>query len=518
MEKNPNEIDDVFNKVYLHYEDEPSGEVWNHVNLWLDKKEAEKFKKRFIGWKRLAILLLFLLSGIVIYDSRNIILNNKGTALLIQKSKSEQGTYIDKQTPASADSSSLEYGPNNLAGTKNDFYKPNSFPITKLPPLDSLATFPVKGIKQISKMDSGLFILSTNTKARDSKGQLKVPSETVEISANNTKGIHKHLEISSAINFEKALVAGKSNKQTISKFHQENLNYIDSFSSISIPTTIQKNLNTFKVNTETLHSNDNLKLPLDSRNNLLPDQFKPYWSITGFVSHEWSQYNLSNEGPDYNPGTQNIQEEISNRENHESSISGGLMASYLLTKHFGFKSGLVISNTNILIDPQEMYATREPGGTIGYKYVTSSGYAYINPKSGIQPSLGDSLQSSFAQHRIQSLAIPIQLVYRIDYRKFSIMPSAGISINFISKATVQTVLKNSYNNENISIQSLYGMRKVYLGFTGDINFQYNYSKRWSFNVLPMFRYALTPITQSNVVKTYPYSMGISAGITYLFYK
>ncbi len=35
----------------------------------LDKKDAESYKKRFIGWKRIALLLLLILAGLILYES-----------------------------------------------------------------------------------------------------------------------------------------------------------------------------------------------------------------------------------------------------------------------------------------------------------------------------------------------------------------------------------------------------------------------------------------------------------------
>ena len=108
------------------------------------------------------------------------------------------------------------------------------------------------------------------------------------------------------------------------------------------------------------------------------------------------------------------------------------------------------------------------------------------------------------------------LSYRYDWKKLSIIPAAGISASYITKAKVQTEVKDALNRETVSINGLNGMKNFYWGLAAEISIQYNINDKWSLNLSPTFRYAISPITKSNVVKTYPYNFGIGAGITYKF--
>ena len=76
MDKDLHDIDDIFNKAQQRYTEEPSEAAWEKIGAVLDKDDAEKYKKRFIGWKRIAIVLLLLLSGLMIYEA-GIITNGK---------------------------------------------------------------------------------------------------------------------------------------------------------------------------------------------------------------------------------------------------------------------------------------------------------------------------------------------------------------------------------------------------------------------------------------------------------
>jgi hypothetical protein len=133
---------------------------------------------------------------------------------------------------------------------------------------------------------------------------------------------------------------------------------------------------------------------------------------------------------------------------------------------------------------------------------------------GLPPAIGDSIQSASTQHNLQVLSFPLMLSYRIDKKKFGIAHSAGISANIITSASVKTKVTDALNKEAVSLNKLNGMQSVYAGFIADMNLQYNYNNRWSFNLLPGFKHAITPITKINVVKTFPYSYSVGAGATY----
>ena len=60
MEKNLHNIDDIFKQAHQNFDEKPSADVWDKLESALDKKDAEKYRRRFIGWKRAAILLFLL--------------------------------------------------------------------------------------------------------------------------------------------------------------------------------------------------------------------------------------------------------------------------------------------------------------------------------------------------------------------------------------------------------------------------------------------------------------------------
>lgn len=68
MAKPLHKIDTIFKEAQSQFEETPPEGMWEKLSAGLDKHDIEKYKKRFRGWKRLAILLSFLFSSYVIYQ------------------------------------------------------------------------------------------------------------------------------------------------------------------------------------------------------------------------------------------------------------------------------------------------------------------------------------------------------------------------------------------------------------------------------------------------------------------
>ena len=531
MNNDLHNVDDIFSSAQQRFEEEPSANVWKKINADLDKKDAESYRRRFVGWKRVAIILILLLSGFVLYESGIIIkrsggrnnnetvnsgLTSKDTVqndnvFDIPKRQNENdinnraGISPDKKTLNEKNNIGKEFSQQNIFSGKDD--KENNITVNEeIPPqnqylitdniihkskLASNSKSPVsryskKGVKE---RDYEVYRTTKNNAQHPADKQNRLPAATGNNLVNNVA------------DSETPLI--KKNKITT-------VEKMPAFKIISLSMLIEKNIS-LNIPDSVLSKSLAIKPTTNAK-----IKFKPYWSVTGFASNDRARYKLNNDIQDNNGNPQDEKEEIGKRENHESSFSSGFLATRQFAKNWGLKTGLIYSNTAIAINPQEMYAAKKTDGTVAYKYITSSGYGYVKPGFGLPPAVGDSLQSAEAQHNLQSLSVPLQLTYRFDKKKISVIPSAGITANFITHATVKTEVKDALNKEAVTINGLNGMRKFYAGFIADVSLQYNYNNRWAFNLLPTFKYAMAPITKSNVVKTFPYSYGLGAGLTYKF--
>ena len=248
-----------------------------------------------------------------------------------------------------------------------------------------------------------------------------------------------------------------------------------------------------------------------STNKATPDinRFQPYWAISAFVSSDHPGYRLDKDGPTIL--------KIKQHEEHQSSYSAGIFVSRQVKNRLAIQTGLIFSNIGIAISPQEIYASPNATGHVLYKYVVSSGYAYIKPGFASVPATGDSLTAEGAQHSLQYLIIPLTVKYNlIKSHRFILSPGLGIAGNFLTSAKIETDVAGSIYREHMSIKKLDGIRSFNWSVMGDIALEYLANKRMSLDLHPFFSYALSPITNKNDVETFPYNIGIGAGVTYRF--
>jgi hypothetical protein len=158
-----------------------------------------------------------------------------------------------------------------------------------------------------------------------------------------------------------------------------------------------------------------------------------------------------------------------------------------------------------------MYAF-QTGGDVSYKYVTSSGYAYIKPGFGTPPVIGDSLTTTEAKHTLQYISVPLIIKHQIGNKKLSVIPGAGIEANFLTSAKVETEIKDASNLETVTLTKLKGTKLFYWSVVAEAELQYSIDKKVLVSLRPAFRYAISPITKNNVVETFPRSFGIGLGI------
>ena len=231
--------------------------------------------------------------------------------------------------------------------------------------------------------------------------------------------------------------------------------------------------------------------------------------LSAFSSYDRANYRLVSDLPG------NITK-VRHNEVHEPSFSVGILATRQIKKHWAFQTGVVYSRISIGINPQKMFAINDQAGSIAFKYVTSSGYAYIKKGSASQPSIGDSLITTEGKHQLQTLSIPLILKYSLGKNKFTIAPGAGIEASIITGGKVETEIKNSSHQESVFINKLAGARSFYWSFVADAEMRYLLKNKLSVSLRPAIKLAFSPITENNVVETFPYSFGVGIGLIQRF--
>jgi hypothetical protein len=473
MDPNLQNINEVFNRAYHSYEEDPSAAAWEKLSSSLDKEDTERYKRRFIGWKRIAVVLIFLLGGVMIYETSVVLKRKKDNEIVKKKGAADsavtadtQGTFTEKVTTKT-----------NVIRPERDkpsFVFENAAEFQPFEDFDKVAISP--GI-----------VVHDETEARIDKN----------LSANESLGTTKH-------------------KPFTENIQDETDSIREVLSSLISPITIIRRISPSVLAQVIKEPGLPIIKATLSIGMSKSKKVSPSWSVTAFASNDWGTYILDNDVQDNTSNQHDEKEEINHREKHERSISAGFFAMRQFSKHLGIKTGLMYSNTAIGISPHLLYAAKKPDGGIAFKYITSSGYGFVKPVFGQSPAVGDSILSTEAQHNLQMISIPLMVSYRIGKNKLRVLPAIGVSANFITNASVKTEVKDALNKETITINRLEGMKNFYLGLIADINLQYNYNDKWSFSLLPGIKYGLSPITQGNAVKTFPYSFNMGAGATYKF--
>jgi hypothetical protein len=440
MNKNLHDTDDFFKSAYQEFEERPSVEVWEKISTRLNKKALESNRKKLTFWRKSAIILLLVLTGLVLSDSTVFKPGKKNALTAIPKS------YTIQSPENHPEISNQE---KDLAGKENIIPKNNLF-------LQQQA---------VSIIPLGAATLNV-IKGNDNNHGLLTESLSISLTTTPEKWNKPYL-----------LTASLNNKIQVR---------VPAADDLPIKKDDKKNTKERKV-----------------------ESFTSCWMVTPFVSYERAGYRLDSDLPT------NITS-IKHREVQEPSFSGGILTTRQFTKHWGLQAGLIYSNTAIGISPQKMYAFQNTTGDIVYKYITSSGFAYIRPGFGTPPSFGDSLTSSEAKHKIEKITVPLMAKYRIGNRRVSLVPGAGIEANFITKATLEVDIEDSFNREIVVVNKLNGIKSFYWSAVVDAELQYKLNKKISLNLRPAYRFAISPMTKNNIVETFPHSLGLGGGVTIKF--
>jgi len=233
--------------------------------------------------------------------------------------------------------------------------------------------------------------------------------------------------------------------------------------------------------------------------------------ITPFFSKDFAGYNFS----DHDIKGANGQE-MESRERNILSASAGFYLGVRFNRHWIIQSGLSYSWSNNQIDSANSYAVKNEAGHIQFKFNTASGYSYLHTPGSIHPTVGDSISTALAYTQLRYITVPVVLSYRVPLGKFSFDAGAGVSFNFLTRASLQTAVYGSGYFENESEIPIQGLKKISIGLLVKSEIDYHLSRKWSIALIPSLRNTLSPVNLNSSVPVYPFSFSIGAGINFSF--
>ncbi|MGQ0738014.1 MAG: hypothetical protein ACT4OJ_03045 [Bacteroidota bacterium] len=490
MNKDLHDIDELFRAGLEGHEETPSPGVKNALDAALDKKEATEYKKRFILWKRAALLLLLLLAGFVLYESgiiktgggRHTVKNTPVPENDIYTNKNESA-HQNKNTPVNSNNESVES--DNIVNQKKSTEEQQ-----KQQQITSVSENPVV----VTNISPAKTIVPSKNNWQNKRANLFTKKQDPLFSITSSKPdktINVVPDYGTSLQADARGIEPLGGRAAIAKVAERLVKKISTLQPVAV------SLSPLAAN----KAKDSKKKKTRS--------FRPFWMITSFASYDQAGYRLDSDEP-------SAITSIKFREAYEPSFSLGLLMTRQIVPRWGLQSGLVYSISAIGMKPQKTYAFVDPTGDVAYKYITSSGYAYIKPGFGPQPAVGDSLTTAEAKHTIEHISIPLAVKYTVPGKKISITTGAGVEANFITKANLEVDIEDPFNREIVVVRKLNGTKSFYWSFVADAEIRYKVNQKLSINIRPVYRTAISPITKNNVVETFPHSFGIGAGVTIKF--
>ncbi len=495
MSQDLHNLDEIFKLAYQRSEETPSIDVWDKINANINKNDAVKYKRRFIAWKRTAFILILLMTGSILYESGIFKFQavrtgdgNIGKKLnLLYKEKplapGSNNTVLNNSKNASSNPKEINEhhdkkgNANHSVSSYDEFFSQEK---------NQISETPLHELNNTQEIRSKLSPNRLEGRGNISSSRVKIISGTEEVNIKN-KSNHFQVNKNQLMNkFGFLLLPQEKNS-----FEKIVVTFVDGLRQLQSPFT------------KDFWNNSNAK----TNKGETIKYSKPFWTITAFISYQRVGYRLDSDWP------MNITN-IKHREVHEPSSYSGLLFDRQLKKQWSLQTGFTYSNTQIGISPQKMYALQGTSGNVAYKYVTSSGYAYIKPAFGAPPVVGDSLTTTDAKHTLQYISVPGIIKYQIGKKKFSVIPGVGLEANVLASAKLETELRDASNLEIISINKLKGTKSFNWSFIAEAEFQYQVNKRIAVHLRPVFRDAISPITKNNLVQTFPYSFGLGFGVKY----
>ena len=487
MDKNLQNIEDLFKKGLEGNEESPSENVWNNIDQSLEKENSLKFRKKYYSLKRATAILLVVLALLSIYVLKN------ESQKQIEKQKNENVAKEDnilkkEKTPQR----------NNSTGTINKKQQERN---------TSLST--KKGKSKSTDVAANGSALKRNNANENRKSSATNVSNATAIDEKNTaaeptnkknnqpvdQAVLRKSEVNDLVgfNFDKSVKqfpALNSGSPEIPPFNTvKNLKDATTISPYIMPGKLTWNR-------PAIH---------------IPAAPRFYAGI--FYSPTIPFSHLRDE--DHNYGN-SYSRELEKRESGTYSYSFGFSIGYRLNHKWSLQSGISLSTLNMHLEPEKIYAERDNRGRVKYPINTSSGKGYILPSFSNNPRIGDSLFTRNIKHSLIYTGIPLAIKYNVTFGRLSANLLAGLSANILSKGKISTEVKRGNESELEKTHEIHGLKPVYFNGLAGIGFDYNIYKNLSLTFSPIINFAIDPINENVPVRSYPGTIDFQFGLQMKF--
>src|SRR5690242_2170197 len=372
MDKNLQNIENLFRKGLEGNEEAPPDNLWNAIGQSLDKTTNLTYKKKYYFLKRATAVLAIVVVLLGVYIIRNESKHHKASNehVIISKPQKNLNQNIDSATEAENQVPAKGLQKDIIPGNKN--------------------------VNPADEKEPGI------NKA-ETKGESQVDTSTAFIPSNPAFDGNKRSN-------EQYRIFSKKNRKTFSNEKlsgNERINGEELWQPdfpLPSPLTFEK--------PQSLFSRKDFKneiAPFQSPSKTLsvihihtPALSRFY--ATAFYSPNISFSRLRDEDHHFgNPYSRDFER----KEKESYSWSLGLWIGYRFNNRWYLQSGLNLSTLKMNLEPEKIFAQRDNQGKIKYQINTSSGKGYLLPSFSNNPRVGDSLFARTINHSLQYTGIPI---------------------------------------------------------------------------------------------------------------
>lgn len=509
MSEHLHKVDDLFKQALSDHEEAPPSSVWESLDRQLDKKTTTNIYRKYKRLKLVAtasLMLAGVLATYTIYTSAfNDVLtgkketpltpHNRNTAPASNKQQNDVAANTNDKLAASQQMQ--QYNDRDVATqnkpvtekinkqspsvqSSNRFVKVgNNLPATQLTSRHHEVTNNTEDVAMNASS-----VNASNTQNENNSSVLNSPASKAKNNVVENNAAYKNYNATNALAMPQS--AAQSDATVPSKFNFDNAAHTPS------------------VKTELQPQAANV---ISAKQGTAAKKSKLSYSV--FFSPDIVSSRVVNDNKVFK---EDDKHEIERTEKSGFSSTIGALVNYKYANNWSIQSGITFSTTIKKMEKKGIYARPDNRGTVRYKFNCSSGYSYIDVKSGNNtPSSGDSLYALNSTNTLQYIGVPLALQYAFTKGRWSIAPSLGASANILTKGKIETVIATGTANERNRIREIHSLKPVYFSGIAGVSFGYNVSKRLAVLLSPRARFALSSINKQGPVKTYQNSFGIAGG-------
>jgi len=502
MDKNLQNIEDLFRKGLEGNEELPSEEVWNRVDQSLEKVNNLKFRKKYYSLRWATALLAVGLAAMTIYLFRNESKKQNAAKARIEN--------LVTSEPSSAKNPS-ENPPTPSGGTQetsgHKLQREKSLPTEKQKAENQIET----GKSDSRQLNKAKNNLNSETAIVADKTAPPVNEKTTELQQPKGRPKFFNKNITQLDNKR-----GSSGLSLIDKPGSTPSESVSQFENQLLPPPSV----TFDAHELlSLNRNQDLKDPSTLSPYLSPAKTmkqtpihisaRPRFYATVFYSPNIPFSHLRDEDHGYgNP----FSRELEKNEKGSYSYSFGVGLEYRMNNEWSLQTGLNLSSIKMHLEPEKIFAERDNQGSVKYQINTSSGKGYTLPSFSTNPQIGDSLFTKNINHSLQYTGIPVAAKFYITNKRLSVNVLAGVSTNILSHGKISTDVNKGNETEHENIHEIHGLKPLYFSGLAGFGLSYNIFGNYSLTFSPTINFAIEPINKDVPVNSYPGTVDFRFGL------